>query len=129
MARLLIVDDERDIAVMLKYLFEKAGHSVELAHDGREALAALGLEPEDPSKALPDIVLLDVIMPAMDGYAVCGRMYDEERTRSVPVVMLTGKGGLRELHQRTPNVAAHVDKPFDPVVLRELVDGMLGSPR
>jgi CheY-like chemotaxis protein len=125
MGRVLVVDDERDVAIMLKFMLEKAGHKVGLAHDGMEALAVLGLEPADETKEEPDLVILDVMMPVMDGYEVCARMFENARTRDVPVIMLTARGGMKDLHGRTPNVAAHVDKPFDPVVLRELVSEML----
>jgi CheY-like chemotaxis protein len=128
MARILVVDDERDVATMLKFMLEKDGHEVSAAHDGLAALGALGVEPADPTKPLPDLVILDVMMPELDGYAVCARMYEDPRTKRVPVLMLTAKGGIRELqHQMAPNVAAHVDKPFDPRALRELVAGMLGG--
>lgn len=129
MARLLVVDDERDVAIMLKFMLEKAGHRVALAHDGAEALAALGLEPVDETKEAPDAVILDVMMPVLDGDAVCARMFENARTRDVPVIMLTARGGLKELHGRTPNVAAHIDKPFDPAALRDLVSEMLKETR
>jgi CheY-like chemotaxis protein len=125
MARILVVDDERDVATMLKFMLEKDGHVVATAHNGREALAEIGVEPADESKPLPDLALLDVMMPEMDGYAVCTRMYEDARAKRVPVIMLTAKGGMRELNERAPNVAAHLDKPFDPRALRELVAGML----
>jgi CheY-like chemotaxis protein len=127
MARILVVDDERDVATMLKFMLEKDGHVVEAAHDGRQALAALGVEPADAAKTVPDLVILDVMMPELDGYAVCARMFQEPRTKLVPVLMLTAKGGMRELHAVTPNVAAHIDKPFDPRALRELVGEMMGG--
>ena len=127
MARILVVDDERDVATMLKFMLEKDGHVVETAHDGRQALAELGIEPDQPEKPVPELVILDVMMPELDGYAVCGRMFKEPRTKTVPVLMLTAKGGMRELHAVTPNVAAHIDKPFDPRALRELVGGMMGG--
>ncbi|MFI5361490.1 MAG: response regulator transcription factor [Elusimicrobiota bacterium] len=125
MGRILIVDDERDVATMLQFMLEKDGHAAETAHDGREALAVLGVEPRDAGKAVPNLVILDVMMPELDGYEVCARMFEDPRTKSVPVLMLTAKGGMRDLHAVTPNVAAHVDKPFDPRALRELVAEML----
>ena len=125
MARILVVDDERDVAAMLKFMLEKDGHVVETAYNGLEALAALGLEPADPAKPAPNLAILDVMMPELDGYAVCARMFEDPRTKHVPVLMLTAKGGMRGLHAVTPNVAAHVDKPFDPRALRELVGGMM----
>ena len=128
MARILVVDDERDVATMLKFMLEKDGHTVSTAYNGLEALGALGLQPADASKPLPDLAILDVMMPELDGYAVCARMYADPRTKTVPVLMLTATGGIRELqHQMAPIVAAHVDKPFDPRALRELVAGLLGG--
>ena len=127
MARILVVDDERDVTTMLKFMLEKDGNAVETAYDGRAALAAMGIEPADPAKTPPDLVILDVMMPELDGHAVCARMFEDPRTKLVPVLMLTAKGKMRELHQLTPNVAAHVDKPFDPRALRELIAGMVGG--
>ena len=127
MARLLVVDDEPDVTVMLKFMLEKDGHSVSTANDGLSALAAVGVEPADASKPLPDLVLLDMMMPGMDGYEVCQRLYADPRTRAVPVLMLTGKDDMRDLNHRVPNVAAHVGKPFDPRQLRELIAGMMGK--
>lgn len=129
MARILVVDDERDVAELITFMLEREGHSCAAAYDGQEAISALGLEPPDASKTLPDLVIMDVMMPIMDGYAVCARMREDERTRSVPILMLTGKGGMRELNQRAPNVAAHLDKPFDPKALRQLVASMLEGTR
>jgi CheY-like chemotaxis protein len=127
MARILVVDDERDVATMLKFMLEKDGHVVETAHDGRAALDALGLETPDGERPLPDLVILDVMMPELDGPAVCARMFEDPRTKPVPVLMLTAKGAMRELHALTPNVAAHIDKPFDPRALRELISEMMGG--
>lgn len=127
MARILVVDDERDVATMLKFMLEKDGHAVTTAHDGLAALAELGIEPADDSKPHFDLAILDVMMPALDGYGVRARMFADPRTKAIPVIMLTAKGEMRELNQRAANVAAHVDKPFDPRDLRDLVAGMLGG--
>lgn len=127
MARILVVDDERDVATMLKFMLEKDGHAVTTAHNGLEALVELGLEPADDGKPHYDLAILDVMMPGLDGYGVCARMFAAPRTKAVPVLMLTAKGEMRELNQRAPNVAAHVDKPFDPRELRDLVAGMMGG--
>ena len=125
MARILVVDDERDVAELITFMFRREGHSCTALHDGREVLVELGLEPPDAAKPLPDLVIMDVMMPLMDGYAVCARMRQEARTKSIPVIMLTAKGGMSGLFARTPNVAAHLDKPFDPKALRQLVGAML----
>lgn len=129
MARILVVDDEVDVATMLRFMLEKDGHAVTTAHNGRQALAELGVEPSDASKPAFDLAILDVMMPELDGYGVCARMFEDPRTSHVPVIMLTAKGSMRELHDRAPNVAAHVDKPFDPRALRELISGMMDKDR
>jgi len=129
MARILVVDDERDVVELIAFMFTKEGHACICLHDGAQALAELGLEPTDPAKSLPDLVIMDVMMPRVDRYEVCTRMRQDPRTRAVPVLMLTGKGAMSELHQRTPNIAEHLDKPFDPKTLRQLVGAMLEGAR
>lgn len=127
MAHILVVDDEPDVTVMLKFMLEKDGHTISTANDGLQALEVLGVEPADATKPLPDLALLDMMMPGMDGYGVCTRMFEDPRTKAIPVIMLTGKDDMRDLNHRTPNVAAHVSKPFDPRNLRELIAGMMGK--
>lgn len=127
MARILVVDDERDVVLLIKFMLEKDGHVVIPAHDGGEALAKLGLEPRDETAVAPDIAILDVMMPVLDGWAVCTRMREDARTKAVPVVVLTAKGEMKELFHAATNVAAHLEKPFDPKSLRELVAGMTGT--
>ena len=129
MARILVVDDERDVAELITFMFQRDGHACATVHNGKEAMAEMGLDPADPAKALPDLVIMDVMMPVMDGYAVCARMREDARTKSIPVIMLTGKEGMRGLLQLTPNVAAHLDKPFDPKALKQVVGAMLEGAR
>lgn len=123
-ARILVVDDERDVVTLLGFLLNRDGHEVDAAFNGAEGLEKLGLEP--PSDApLPALVILDVMMPVVDGYTVARRAAEAERTRGVPVLMLTGKGQTRELFEIQPNVAAVLEKPFDPNRLREMVKSIL----
>lgn len=129
MARILVVDDERDVAALIKFLLEKDGHRVALAHNGAEALEALGVEPRDDAKELPELMIIDVMMPVMDGYTACERLGKDARTRSMPVLVLTGKGEMRDLFALAPNVGAYIEKPFDPQKLRELIAGMLPPAR
>ncbi|MCL6451062.1 MAG: response regulator transcription factor [Acetobacteraceae bacterium] len=107
--RVLVVDDERPIAEILRYNLEKAGFSVSLAFDGEEALAKAEQER-------PDLVILDIMLPSVDGYAVCQKL----RTRSdVPILMLTAKD---QEHDKVAGLDLgaddYVTKPFSP---RELV--------
>ncbi len=124
MARIMIVDDERDVVTLLRYLLERDGHEITAAYNGEEALAALGVEP--PSEAqVPDLIIMDVMMPVLDGYSVSEKLAASPRTRGVPLIVLTAKGEMRDLFQRARNVAAYLDKPFDPKKLRELIASML----
>ena len=124
MARILVVDDERDVVTLVGFLLKKDGHEVVAAYNGGEALEKLGLEPPG-SGPLPNLVILDVMMPVFDGYTVARRAGEAERTRGLPIVMLTAKGMTRELFEGQMNVAAVLEKPFDPQKLRELVKSIL----
>ncbi len=121
MARLLIVDDEPSVVLLMRFVLEKAGHSVEEAHNGAEALARLGVDPVDPAKPLPDLVLLDIMMPVMDGVETAKRLGRDPRTAALPILVVTAKGDMRHLFDSLPAVAGFFPKPFDPRTLRETV--------
>ncbi|MFA6319142.1 MAG: response regulator, partial [Elusimicrobiota bacterium] len=110
MAVILVVDDEKDTVALLRYMLEKDGHQVLEANDGEAALRAVGLDPaggEDAAPAvMPEIILLDVMMPKMDGYSVYARLQQSERTQGIPVVVLTAKGGMWELFQNATGITA-----------------------
>ena len=126
MAAIMIVDDEPEIVMLLRYLFEAEGHTVLEASDGEGALRALGLEPVDTAVPVPDLLILDIMMPVMDGYTLNVKLQENPRTQAIPIVVLTAKGDrMRDLFEMAPNVAAYVRKPFEPKVLRELVAGIL----
>lgn len=81
---ILVVDDEVDILEMLKYNLQKEGYAVLTARNGKAALEEV--------KRSPNLVLLDVMMPEMDGWEVCRRIKREPKTATVPVLFLTAKG-------------------------------------
>ena len=83
MNRILIVEDDEDLVRLATHWLERAGYSVEQAGDGPSALKRLGADP------LPALVLLDVMLPRMDGFEVLRRIRAEARTRTLPVVMVT----------------------------------------
>lgn len=125
MARILIVDDEEAIVTLMRFILEKAGHTVTSARNGQEALVALGVEPADPGKPLPDLVLLDVMMPIMDGHTACKRIQGNARTSRLPVIVVTAKGDMRSVFASMPSVTAFFSKPFDPQQLRDAVSKAL----
>jgi two-component system alkaline phosphatase synthesis response regulator PhoP len=81
---ILVVDDEQDIIDMLKYNLEKENYKVLTARDGKKAL--------EQALQLPDLVLLDVMMPEMDGWEVCKQLKRDVKTAPIPVIFLTAKG-------------------------------------
>jgi two-component system, OmpR family, phosphate regulon response regulator PhoB len=85
MARILIVEDEKDLQEVLAYNLRQAGHTAVLASDGREALEAV-------ESHAPDLVLLDLMLPDMSGTEVCRMLKSDPNTREIPVVMVTAKG-------------------------------------
>ena len=104
--RVLVVDDEPPIRDILKFQLENAGFVVRCAEDGEEGLAMV---QED----LPDLVLLDLMIPHMDGYEVCRRIKSDYGTRHIPVIILTARGELDEKLKGLQNGANdYVTKPF-----------------
>ncbi|MBI5240557.1 MAG: response regulator [Elusimicrobia bacterium] len=126
MGNILVVDDEPEIVTLLRFLLEKEGHSVSAATNGQDALQSLGLDPFDPAVRLPDLMILDIMMPVMDGFTLNSRLQDFPGAKDLPVIVLTAKGQkMRDLFQSSPNVAAYVQKPFDPRMLKDLIAGIL----
>ena len=82
---ILIVDDERDLAKTLEYNFQREGYRTKVAHTGRAALDAVAAEPP------PDLILLDLMLPDISGNEVCMRLRSSDRTRTIPVIMLTAR--------------------------------------
>ena len=121
MPRIMVVDDERDVVTLIRFLLQKDGHNVTEAYDGVDALAKLGVEPKREGVELPELIIIDMMMPVLDGLATASRLCEEPATRAIPVVVLTAKGQMRELLQKAPNVVGYIEKPFDPKDLRELI--------
>ena len=85
MARILVVEDDLDIADLIGQYLTAAGHTVERLTSGREVLARLRREPVD-------LVILDIMLPELDGLRVCGAMRAEPATAAIPIIMLTARG-------------------------------------
>ncbi len=113
-AKILIVEDERDIVELLRYNLQEAGFKTDYVRNGADALQRAIEEP-------PDLILLDLMLPEVDGLIVCRLLKSDSRTKHVPIVMLTAK---REEEDRIRGLEHGADdyipKPFSPreVVLR-----------
>lgn len=112
-ATVLIADDEPNIVAALEYLMEKEGYRVLIARNGEEAL-------QQVEAHMPDLVLLDVMMPVISGYEVCGKMRERPEWRQIKIVMLSAKGREAEVSKGLSTGAdLYVTKPFS---TRELLD-------
>jgi len=117
--RILLVDDNEDAAELLSMLLADAGHTVEVAHD---AATALSLAPD----LAPDVALLDIGLPLMDGYQLGTELRRRLGDRTPALIALTGYGQQRD-RQRTAatGFAAHLVKPIDPQHLLKVIDGVV----
>ena len=107
MAKILVVDDEPEIRVLTRMMLEKACYEVVEAENGEEGLRIL-------EKAKPDLILLDVALPGLNGWKVCERIKADNKLRQIPVVMFTVMVSEEDiLHSRKCGADAHINKPFD----------------
>jgi len=115
----LVVDDNVDIAVLVTIHVERLGCRVITAHDGAEALALV-------RERRPALVVLDVMMPLLNGYEVCKLVRTDPDTRETPIILLTARqGGGDELYGERVGAQRYIRKPFDPGVLRGAVRELL----
>ena len=119
MTRLLLVDDNQDLADLMREFLVHSGYEVAQASSGPEALKALGVEPSGPCRA--DLVLLDQFMPGMSGEEVHRRMEADAKTQGLPVIFLSGTS---ELPPSGPKVRA-LKKPFEPQQVLKLIKELL----
>jgi signal transduction histidine kinase/CheY-like chemotaxis protein len=114
--RILVVDDNVDGAQTLAELLRAMGHEAAVAGDGRDAL-------EQAERLRPDLVLLDIGLPVMDGHAVCRHLRQQDWGREMPIVALTGWGQDRDRERsRESGFDAHLVKPAEPQALQDLFD-------
>ncbi len=119
--RILVIDDEHEVRTMAKLVLEKIGNfSVEISSSGSEALDLI-------TKFNPDLILLDVMMPGMDGPGVLKVLRAQRETATIPVIFLTAKVQQQEIEQYKKLGALDViPKPFDPMTLSSSITGIWG---
>jgi len=120
--KVLIADDEPNIVVSLEYLMQREGHAVTIARDGVAALAAI-------RRDRPDLVLLDVMMPASSGFDVCQAVRADPALAGVKILLLTAKGRDTDLAKGLALGAdGYMTKPFSTQELAARVRALLESP-
>ena len=125
-AKVLVVDDDPDIIEMLVTMLEDASYEVFSANNGKEGV-------EKAKEAKPDIIVLDLMMPEMDGFEACGEIKKDPELSAIPILILTGIS--QELSQtryaRSTGLGLesddYIEKPVDPDVLLKRIAALLGE--
>ena len=119
MTRVLVIDDEAPIRLLCRVNLEAEGMRVLEAADGPSGLDAAKRER-------PDLILLDVMMPGLDGWRVAEQLLEDERTREIPIAFLTARAEFRD-RARGIDLGAvdYITKPFNPVELASVVRDLL----
>ena len=119
--KILIAEDEPSIVVALEYLLQRRGYDVHIARNGDEALKQVEAH-------IPDLVLLDVMMPLRSGYEVCKRIRERPDWRHIKIVMLSAKGRDAEVNKGLAAGAdLYITKPFSTREMVEKINGLLDS--
>ena len=121
MNTLLLAEDDPDIQLVARVALKRAGWTVTVANDGQQALEAVGL-------AHPDVILLDWMMPELDGPEVCRRLKADPATAAIPIIFLTARSQHSEIEKGLAlGATGYITKPFDALTLgaqvRALLDG------
>lgn len=118
---ILVVDDSPTVRKLIAGKLEKSGHDVICANDGVEAMEHL-------ETFVPDLILLDITMPRMDGYQACKSIRSKSSTKDVPIVMISGKDGFFDkVRGRMAGTTGYITKPFGPETLMKAVEMYLAG--
>ena len=121
--KILIVDDEEDIAFSLARRLTANGYEAICAEDGCEGLRRAQTEN-------PDLIILDLMLPKMDGFKVCRLLKFDDRYKRIPIIMLSARSQQEDITQgKETGAEAYMTKPFDAGALLEKISQLLGSPQ
>ena len=121
---ILLVDDDPDFVEAVKVIVEKAGYNVRVAYDGQEGLEAV-------KEKLPDLVVLDIMMPVMNGHEACAKLKGNEETADIPIILLTAVADRVTTSTYThrdmleSEADDYIPKPVEPNDLLELIKNWL----
>jgi DNA-binding response OmpR family regulator len=118
--KILVVEDDEDLVELLRFNLKNAGFSIGTAGDGVEAL-------KKARAAVPDLILLDLMLPGLDGFAVCEILRHDPATTSIPIIMLTAVAGeMARVAGLEAGANDYITKPFSPRELIARVEALLG---
>lgn len=119
--RILLADDEEDIKTVVRMFLEAQGFEVITAFDGLDALDKARLEK-------PDLILLDIMMPVLDGFEVCKRLKEGKHTAGIPIVILSAAAHIDSVNRGLQMGAEdYIVKPFEPEKLYEKINEVLAG--
>ena len=119
--RILLVDDEPDLVQMVSVRLKAAGYEVSMAYDGQETLEKVKESP-------PDLIILDLMLPKLDGYKVCRLLKLDERTRGIPILIFTARAQVEDVTLATECGAnMYLTKPFEAKVLLGKLQELLAA--
>lgn len=117
--KLLLVEDETQLVDVMRLRLEANGYEVIPAYDGQEALAKARTEK-------PDLIILDLMLPKMDGYKVCGLLKNDARFAKIPIIVFTARAQQEDMDlAKEVGADAFITKPFEPQVLLTKIQGLL----
>lgn len=117
--KILLADDEEDVKIVLGMFLETKGYDVCTAFDGLDAI-------DKAQSEKPDVILLDIMMPLIDGYEVCKKLKADPTTADIPVVMLSAASHAESVKKGIDAGAVdYLVKPFEPEQLEKLLDGII----
>ncbi len=118
--RILVIDDEPDLVDMVKSFLQKKGYSIITAYDGKEALQMIRTEK-------PDLIVLDLMLPKMDGYRICRMVKFDEKLKHIPIVIISVRASDADKKMgREVGADDYITKPFDFKVLHSSIKGLIG---
>jgi DNA-binding response OmpR family regulator len=124
MADILVVDDEEDIVQVIQITLEARGHNIRVAYNGKQCLSQV-------KKKVPDLIVLDVMMPKMNGMQVVDTLRNSSKWNTIPIIMLTAATQYArkpdDYWQKKVGVDDYISKPFEPVDLLERVKKVLDT--
>lgn len=118
--KILIIDDEPEMLNLVRYTLERAGYGVTTCDNGRQAWDML-------VKTKPDLLVLDVMLPGIDGYSLQIKISQDDQTKNIPIIVLTALEPSKTLFQKFPQVAGFMTKPFKTDALLESVEKAIGK--
>jgi len=119
--RVLLADDEEDIKIVLSTFLQSHGYEIATAFDGLDTLEKVQSEK-------PDLILLDIMMPVLDGYEVCKRLKADKRTANIPILMLSAAAHADSIARAlSAGAKDYIVKPFEPEKLLEKIKEILAG--